>query len=72
MAQFFKLYTIISLVAAISLGFPQYASLAGLSERNLETILPTLQAQNAHPPPSELNDTSVKLVNDKEHPWMPL
>ncbi|KAF8986454.1 Chloroperoxidase [Cyathus striatus] len=72
MARFFELTVIISLLSIISLGFPQYASLAGLSERELDIILPTLQARKAPPPPSAPNDTSVKLVNDKDHPWMPL
>ncbi|KAF8994353.1 Chloroperoxidase [Cyathus striatus] len=72
MARFFKLTIIISLLPTISFGFPQYASLAGLSERELDIILPTLRAREATPPPPAPNDTSVKLVNDKEHPWMPL
>ncbi|KIM85662.1 hypothetical protein PILCRDRAFT_340227 [Piloderma croceum F 1598] len=54
------------------LAFPQYGSLAGLSSRQLAEILPTLQARtDIIPPPGPMNDTSTKLVNDKEHPYIP-
>ncbi|KAF8989694.1 Chloroperoxidase [Cyathus striatus] len=71
MPLFLKLSALLSL-ASIVLGFPQYGSLAGLSERELDAILPTLRARKADPPPPPLKDTSAKLVNDKKHPWEPL
>ncbi|KAJ3481539.1 hypothetical protein NLJ89_g12202 [Agrocybe chaxingu] len=52
--------------------FPAYASLAGLSERELNAIIPTLGAREPAPPPGPLPDTSAKLVNDAAHPWKPL
>ncbi|KAF8991583.1 Chloroperoxidase [Cyathus striatus] len=71
MTRLLKLSAIIALASA-AIGFPQYASLAGLSERELDAIIPTLQARKATPPPPPLSDTSSKLVNDKKHPWKPL
>ena len=54
------------------LAFPQYGSLAGLSGRQLADILPTLQARSdIIPPPGPMSNTSTKLVNDKEHPYIP-
>ncbi|KAF9521954.1 heme-thiolate peroxidase [Crepidotus variabilis] len=59
-------------LASRTLAFPSYASLAGLSQRELEDIIPTLQYQPPPTPPGPLSDTSAKLVNDKAHPWKPL
>ncbi|KAF9522859.1 heme-thiolate peroxidase [Crepidotus variabilis] len=58
--------------AARVLAFPSYASLAGLSSRELEEIVPTLQFKPPPTPPGPINDTSTKLVNDAAHPWKPL
>ncbi|CAA7263571.1 unnamed protein product [Cyclocybe aegerita] len=58
--------------AARVVAFPSYASLAGLSERELDAILPTLELREPALPPGPLKDTSAKLVNDKAHPWKPL
>ncbi|KXN81289.1 Aromatic peroxygenase [Leucoagaricus sp. SymC.cos] len=52
--------------------FPAYRSLAGISRRELEIILPRLEVAPPEDPPGPLNDTSAKLVNDAAHPWMPL
>ena len=52
--------------------FPAYGSLAGLSIEERDLIISRLQVRQAEPPPGPLNDTSTKLVNDKDHPWMPL
>ncbi|KAF8989677.1 Chloroperoxidase [Cyathus striatus] len=52
--------------------FPAYESLAGLSEREINNILSTTHVPPIEPPPGPLNDTSAKLVNDKDHPWKPL
>ncbi|CAA7262403.1 unnamed protein product [Cyclocybe aegerita] len=59
-------------LAARVIAFPSYASLAGLSERELDSVLPTLGYREPAPPPGPLKDTSAKLVNDKAHPWKPL
>ncbi|KAJ3560007.1 heme-thiolate peroxidase [Leucocoprinus birnbaumii] len=52
--------------------FPAYGSLAGLSQDELDRIIPTLQAREpaSLPPPMKFNGT--KLVNDAQHPWKPL
>ncbi|KIJ41814.1 hypothetical protein M422DRAFT_255131 [Sphaerobolus stellatus SS14] len=58
-----------SLIAIQAIAFPQYQPLVGLSERELDNILPRLNAMTPPPPPGPLSDTSVKLVNDKAHPY---
>ena len=60
------------LFASTAACFPAYGSLAGLSERELEDIIPTFEICDVPPPPGPLNDTTTKLVNDEDHPWMPL
>jgi len=64
--------TLVLVSGILAMPFPQYGSLAGLSERELDKILPYLQYVGAQPPPGPLNDTSAKLVNDEAHPWQPL
>ena len=58
--------------ASVVSGFPAYGSLAGLSIEERDLIISKLQVRQADPPPGPLNDTSAKLVNDKDHPWEPL
>ena len=58
--------------ASLAACFPAYGSLAGLSERELDAIIPTLHIHDVPPPPGPLKDNTTKLVNDKDHPWMPL
>jgi len=60
------------LVVTGTLAFPEYGSLAGLSERDLKEIRPTFPHVGAQPPPAPLKDISAKLVNDAAHPWQPL
>jgi unspecific peroxygenase len=71
-----RLVAILALLFAINLknvsSFPSYGSLAGLSDAELDLIIPTLQVRDLEPPPGPLNDTSAKLVNDPAHPWKPL
>ena len=54
-----------------ALAFPSYGSLAGLSRSELDEILPTLKEGYLEPPPGPLKDTSAKLVNDENHPFIP-
>ncbi|KAJ3510932.1 heme-thiolate peroxidase [Agrocybe chaxingu] len=69
--KFFSLLpTLVFAVRVIA--FPSHASLAGLSERELEAIIPTLEAREPAVPPGPLEDDSPKLVNDEAHPWKPL
>ena len=64
----FSALTFVSVVT----GFPAYGSLAGLSIEERDLIISGLQVRQAEPAPGPSNDTSAKLVNDKDHPWMPL
>jgi hypothetical protein len=57
---------------SIATSFPSYGSLAGLSESELDVIIPTLQIREVQPPPGPLKFNGTKLVNDKDHPFMPL
>lgn len=58
-------------LASTAVAFPSYGSLAGLSDEQLERIIPTLKVREPQSPPGPLKDTSAKLVNDKKHPWKP-
>ena len=64
----FSALTFVSVVT----GFPAYGSLAGLSIEERDLIISGLQVRQVDPPPGPLNDTSAKLVHDKDHPWEPL
>ncbi|KJA15661.1 hypothetical protein HYPSUDRAFT_48125 [Hypholoma sublateritium FD-334 SS-4] len=50
--------------------FPSYASLAGLSARQLDEIIPQLTIRTLASPPGPLEDPSAKLVNDPAHPFI--
>lgn len=69
----FQLSILLPLVvlAIQAVAIPQYQPLAGLSERQLADILPEFTPVKTPPPPAPINDTSVKLVNDKAHPYIP-
>jgi len=71
MKQFSFLLSL-AILAIQAVAFPQIQPLGGLSARELEDILPRLNAVTPPPPPGPSNDTAVKLVNDKAHPYMPL
>lgn len=68
-----RLFAVVALAcASVVFSFPSHGSLAGISGEDLQHVISTLQAGVAEPPPGPLNDTSAKLVNDKQHPWEPL
>jgi len=69
MNQFLKLAFALAAVPWAS-AFPAHRSLGGLSKEQLETIIPRLSVAPPEDPPGPLNDTSAKLVNDADHPWM--
>ncbi|KIJ50106.1 hypothetical protein M422DRAFT_160051 [Sphaerobolus stellatus SS14] len=71
MANFISLLSL-AVLAIQAMAFPQYQSSGGLNERELEALLPRLNPVRSPPPPSPPKDTSVRLVNDKNHPRMPL
>ncbi|TFK17850.1 Cloroperoxidase [Coprinopsis marcescibilis] len=52
--------------------FPSYAPLGGLTARELQDIIPTLDAVIPPPPPGPPTFTGTKLVDDGDHPWKPL
>jgi len=63
---------VILVFASLATSFPSYGSLAGLTESELEAIIPTLEIRGVEPPPGPLKFNGTKLVNDKDHPFMPL
>src|SRR5882757_5826110 len=68
-----RLPVLVSLVfASIVTSFPQYGSLAGLSEAELAAIIPTLKARDVEPPPPPLAFNGTLLSNNPEHPFKPL
>ncbi|KAF8958560.1 Chloroperoxidase [Flammula alnicola] len=73
MTRLFSLLPLFSFLFTLdaTVAFPSYGSLAGLSARELDEIIPTLQLRDPESPPGPLNDTSAKLVNDPAHPWKP-
>ncbi|KAG2011105.1 hypothetical protein CC2G_011255 [Coprinopsis cinerea AmutBmut pab1-1] len=57
---------------SLVLGFPAYASLGGLTERQVEEYTSKLPIVFPPPPPEPIKDPWLKLVNDRAHPWRPL
>jgi unspecific peroxygenase len=69
----FRLPALIVLAfTSLATSFPSYGSLAGLTESELEAIIPTLEIRGVEPPPGPLKFNGTMLVNDKDHPFMPL
>jgi hypothetical protein len=56
----------------VAIAFPDYGSLAGLSDAQLAKFVATLEVREPGRLPRPQKDTSAKLVNDKAHPWKPL
>ena len=71
MAKFPTLLAL-SVLAIQAVAIPQHQPLAGLTERELKDLLPRFKTVTPPPPPGPPKDTSVKLVNDKDHPYKPL
>lgn len=71
---FLTLFAILTLFSSFSLtvSFPSYNSLAGLSERELDEVVARLPQVLPPNPPPPLEFDGTKLVNDREHPWKPL
>jgi hypothetical protein len=52
--------------------FPEYRSLAGLSQHEIRAVARTFSSTpGAQPLPPPINDTSAKLVYDAAHPYQP-
>ncbi|KAF8958572.1 Chloroperoxidase [Flammula alnicola] len=73
MARFLSLFSLLTFLFTfeVTVAFPSYGSLAGLSARELDEIILTLQVRDPESPPGPLQNTSTKLVNDPAHPWIP-
>ncbi|KJA24696.1 hypothetical protein HYPSUDRAFT_161601 [Hypholoma sublateritium FD-334 SS-4] len=70
MARVFFAIAALLLAAKDVVSFPNYASLAGLSERELDEIIPQLTVRTLEKPPGQMKNTLTKLVNDPAHPWI--
>lgn len=70
MRGFIQLYLFVLATLGIVAAFPSYGSLAGLSERELDEIIPTLSARALPSPPGPLEDATAKLVNTPGRPWI--
>ncbi|KAJ3515015.1 heme-thiolate peroxidase [Coprinellus aureogranulatus] len=72
--SFGYIFALVSTLAHLSttLAFPAHQSLAGLSARELNEIIPRLPqtSPGERPPPLEFD--GPKLVYDADHPWQPL
>ncbi|KZV94945.1 Cloroperoxidase [Exidia glandulosa HHB12029] len=49
-----------------------YDSLAGLTRDEVDAFARSVKVVGGQPIPKPIKDTSLKLVNDKKHPWKPL
>ncbi|KAF7773206.1 hypothetical protein Agabi119p4_5373 [Agaricus bisporus var. burnettii] len=68
----FLKFAVLALVAAPLAGaFPSHRSLGGLSSEQLDRIFPTLKVAPPEGPPPPQDDTSTRLVDDADHPFMP-
>ena len=72
--SFFSLFAFLSALARLSvtLAFPSYGSLAGLSERDLDALIARLPQVTPGVPPNPLKFNGTKLVHDSDHPWKAL
>lgn len=70
MARFVQIYFFLLATLGAATAFPNYGSLAGLTQRELADIIPTLTARTLPSPPGPLTDTRTKLVNVPAHPWI--
>ncbi|EJD46377.1 heme-thiolate peroxidase [Auricularia subglabra TFB-10046 SS5] len=68
------LSTLLVITCALAATIKPYQSLAGLSHAEIEAFVRSVNVPivGAEPVPPPIEDTSSKLVNDAEHPYMPL
>ncbi|KAF6755032.1 aromatic peroxygenase precursor [Ephemerocybe angulata] len=71
--SFATLLTLITAIFYLSTvtAFPAYGSLAGLSQGELDVILPTLSSTRPGNTPGPLKYNGTKLIYDKDHEWQP-
>ncbi|KZV84338.1 Cloroperoxidase [Exidia glandulosa HHB12029] len=67
-------FTILALQLAnvLAVALNPYDSLAGLTRDEVDAFARTVKVVGGQPAPAPIKDTSMKLVNDAAHPWMPL
>ncbi len=68
--QYLSAILVSLLLSGVAFCFPNYASLAGLSARELDTIIPHLTLRALPSPPGPLSNPLAKLVNDPAHPFI--
>ncbi|KAG2003733.1 Aromatic peroxygenase [Coprinopsis cinerea AmutBmut pab1-1] len=66
------LVTLLASQSQFANAFPAWQSLGGLSEQQLDKVMPMLKARAPPPPPGPPAFTGAKLVNDRAHPFKPL
>lgn len=60
---------ILLLLSSWASALPEWGSLAGLSNREIEEFARSIKPTGAHPAPGPDPDTHAKLVNDAAHPY---
>jgi len=68
--RFFKLTVLAVTAIPLAAAFSHHRSLGGLSAEQIDAIVPTLRVAPPENPPGPQNDTSTRLVDDADHPWM--
>ncbi|KAH6905634.1 Chloroperoxidase [Coprinopsis sp. MPI-PUGE-AT-0042] len=61
---------IVAGLAGSVFAFPAYQSLSGISERDLEELIPSLPIGFLKPPPGPLKNNGTRLVADPAHPFI--
>jgi unspecific peroxygenase len=69
----FRLQSILTLLLLCrsTTAFPPWASLAGLSDEEIDVFSRTVKVIGAQPPPGPDPNTLTTLVNDAAHPFQP-
>ncbi|KAF5314631.1 hypothetical protein D9611_007146 [Ephemerocybe angulata] len=69
--SFLGLFALLSALAQLTLAFPAYGSLHGLSERDLASAVASLDITLPGTPPGPPSFTGTKLIYDALHPYIP-
>ena len=71
MPPYLRSIIILLLLCRCSIAFPPWASLAGLSNEEIELFSRTVEVVGAQPPPGPDPNMVSTLVNDAAHPFQP-
>lgn len=63
--------TLLSLFISSAFAFSHYESLAGLNQKEIDQFILNYPVVVIPNPPGPLENDSIKLVNDPEHPFIP-